>query len=197
MKLVIDEDVVRKTSTPSGATLTFAEVLACLLTKMSKNGHDVIDNLVDRGILIHRNDIFNDNIKPFSKYQDLVSRILVLSDNSVPTKDELTQLATQLKEIYPKGRKSPSVPWQESLSATIYRLQSLYKNFPEIKNYSHEQILEATANYISLFKDDNTYMRTLNYFLWKKDETLKSSLLTMLENPDVTATTFYDSVELM
>lgn len=197
MKITIDEDVVKKTSTPDGVTLTVPEVLACLLSQVCDNAHDLISDLEDRGILIHEPSMFHPRIRPFRKYIDLTNRILLLSDKSLPTENELTPLAYRLKEIYPKGRRSPTITWQDGLTATVDRLKGLYKNFPEIKNYTHEEILEATKRYVELFEQDRTFMRTLSYFLWKKTDSLSSDLIKMLENPDSTASDFYDSVELM
>lgn len=197
MKFTIDEDVVRKTSTPDGVSLTLPEIVVLLLTKLTDNPHEMIENLYNRGILIKANTLLCQPLRPFVKYNNLLQKILLLSDNSIPSENELTPLAKSLKEIYPKGRKSSSVYWQDGLSATIDRLKSLYRHFPEIKEYSVEQILEATKNYISLFPEDKTYMRTLSYFLWKRDETLSSDLIKMLENPDSTAQNFYDAAELM
>jgi len=197
MKFTIDEDVVRKTSTPDGVTLTLPEIVTLLLTKLTDNPHEMIDDLYNRGILVKSHTLLYQPLKPFVKYNNLLQKILLLSDNSIPSESALTPLAKALKEIYPKGRKSDSVYWQDGLSATVDRLKSLYKHFPEIKEYSQDQILEATKAYISLFPEDKTYMRTLSYFLWKRDETLSSDLIKMLENPDSTAQNFYDGVELM
>jgi hypothetical protein len=197
MKLTIDDNIVKKTSTPDGITLTLQEVLAIILSKMTDNPHDILTDLYDRGILILDNSTMFPRLKPFRKYDDLVKRILLLSDQSIPTEDELAPLARALKEIYPKGRKTDSVPWQDSLTSTIDRLKGLYKNFPEIKDYSHDDIIKATQRYVNMFPTDRTLMRSLNYFLWKRDETIFSDLLRTLENPDSTASDFYDSAELI
>lgn len=197
MRITIDEDVVRKTSTPDGVYLTLQEVIALLLTKVSDNAHDVISDLHDRGILIKEQSTLYPRLKPFVKYNDLLNRILLLSDQSLPSESDLAPLAKALKEIYPRGRKSDYTYWQDSLSATVDRLKGLYKYFPEIKNYSHEEIIKATQKYVNLFPEDKTYMRTLSYFIWKRNETISSDLVKILENPDSTAQSFYDGVELM
>lgn len=197
MKIVIDEDIVATTSTPDGVKLTLPEVLACVLTQLSENGHDVISNLESRGILIHEDSLLYHRIRPFKKYKDLVHQILLRSDQTLPKESELIPLAQALKDIYPKGRKTGSITWQDSLTATVDRLRELYKKFPEIKGYSHEQIIQATQMYVDLFKSDNTLMRTLNYFLWKKGDSISSDLIKMLENPDSTMPDFYDSAELV
>lgn len=197
MRITIDEDVVKKTSTPDGVYLTLQEVIALLLTKVSDNAHDVISDLYDRGILVKEQSTLYPRLKPFVKYNDLLNRILLLSDQTLPSESDLAPLAEALKEIYPKGRKSDSIYWQDSLSATIDRLKSLYKHFPEIKGYTHEEIIKATQKYVSLFPEDKTFMRTLSYFIWKRNETISSDLVKILENPDSTAQSFYDGVELM
>ena len=197
MRITIDEDVVRKTSTPDGVYLTLQEVIALLLTKVSDNAHDVISDLYDRGILVKEQSTLYPRLKPFVKYNDLLNRILLLSDQTLPSESDLAPLAKALKEVYPKGRKSDSIYWQDSLSATIDRLKSLYKHFPEIREYSYEDIVKATQKYVSLFPEDKTFMRTLSYFIWKRNETISSDLVKILENPDSTAQSFYDGVELM
>lgn len=197
MRITIDYEVVRKTSTPDGVNLTLPEVVAVLLTRVSDNAHDVLNNLYDRGILVMDRSTLYPRLRPFIKYNDLLNKILLLSDKSLPSENELAPLAKALKEIYPKGHKSDTVYWQDSLSATIDRLRSLYKHFPEIKEYTHEDILNATKAYIALFPEDKTFMRTLSYFIWKKNDTISSDLLKILENPDAQAQSFYDGVELI
>lgn len=197
MKITIDNDVIQKTSTPDGITLTFPEVLAIILAKITDNPNDVLSDLYNRGILIMDHSTVFPRLRPFKKYDDLVKRILLLSDKSIPSESELTPLAKALKDIYPKGKKVNTVPWQDSLTATVDRLKGLYKNFPEIKNYSHDEIIKATQDYVNMFGSDRKYMRSLNYFLWKRDESISSDLLRILENPDSVAPDFYDSVELI
>ena len=199
MKFTIDEDVVKKVSTVDGITLTVEEVVACLLNELCDNGIDVINNLIDRGILVQENTMFYTRIKPFRKYRDLVKKILLLSDNTLPGNDELAPLAKALKDIYPKGRRNDdsAIFWQDSLTATVDRLKSLYKHFPEIKEYTNEQIINATRKYVDMFGNNKTYMRTLNYFLWKRNETITSDLIKILENPDISATDFYDNAEMI
>jgi hypothetical protein len=197
MKITIDEDVVRSTSTEDGVTLTMPEVIACILTELSDTGHNVIDDLVDRGILVYENDLYTKRIRPFVKYKKLIRRILLSSDNSIPKDSELIPLAQKLKAIYPTGKKN-SQYWQDSLSAIVDRLKGLYRHFPEIKKYSYEDIVNATQKYIDSFGTDRTYMKTLSYFLWKKkEESVTSELLMVLENPEAAKQSYYDDVELI
>jgi hypothetical protein len=122
MKLTIDDNIVKKTSTPDGITLTLQEVLAIILSKMTDNPHDILTDLYDRGILILDNSTMFPRLKPFRKYDDLVKRILLLSDQSIPTEDELAPLARALKEIYPKGMKDDKWYWADGIALIKRRL---------------------------------------------------------------------------
>lgn len=200
MKISIDEDIIKRTVTDDGKKLSLEEFLGCLLVQLSDNAKYTIDNLIDKGFVKSEKTIFGERITVTQKTSNLIRKIILLSDNSIPQDEELIPLAKSLKEVYPKGRKpNTNTYWQEAVTPTVERLKVLYKSFPEIKEYSHEQIIQAATEYVHLWDNDpnKTYMRTLNYFLWKKDDVLSSDLLKVLENLGNNTLEIFDSSEIM
>lgn len=110
---------------------------------------------------------------------------------------DLDDIASGLKEIFPKGNKMPGTPWCESTKLIAKRLRDFYRRF-EVK-YTKEEILDAARRYV---KDNqgNKYMRTLKYFIFKvnrengsEDET--SDLMTYIENKGEESNNSYSTGE--
>lgn len=184
MKISIDEDVVKKLTTSDGKQLTIGELLVCLLIKLDYNIYEVIDELLSKGVLL-RDSKFPDNLMIFIKYSKLTERILLQSDKSVPKAEELTELAKQLQELWPKGQKKDNNgvgkwSWRSNTRDVAGKLQKFYNIYGNIG--TQEQILLAATNYINKHKYNLTEMRILPYFIMKNtEEGLISDLATELE----------------
>lgn len=182
MKITIDEDVVAKCKTLDNKTLTIGELLVCMLVKSGYNIHDIIDDLLHRGVLLRDSDI-PDKLYIYSKYCSLVETILLKSDKSVPKEEELVKLALQLQAIFPQGRKcddtgTPKWSWRGNKVDVVKKLQKFFKFYG---NYKTEDIIKATTNYVERYKYDNKAMRILPYFIYKEIDGGMSDLATELE----------------
>lgn len=92
-----------------------------------------------------------------------------LADSVQPDKqgDNLDELALKLKEIYPKGRKDGTNNyWTEGQALIVRRLKLFFKKYGT--EYSHEQIIQATQDYVNSFNGDYRFMRVLKYFIFKE-----------------------------
>lgn len=184
MKISIDEDVVKKLTTLDGKKLSIGEVLVCLLIKLDYNINEVIDELVSKGVLL-KDPKIPDHLLIFMKYSKLTERIILQSDKSIPKAEELTELAKQLQELWPKGSKrddngKPKWSWRGNALDNASRLQKVFKLYGNVG--TNEQILQAGKNYVEKHKYDLRSMRTLQYFIIKSTEDgLKSDLVTELE----------------
>jgi len=109
--------------------------------------------------------------------------ILLDSDKTVAPVNDLVDLAKQMQELFPKGKKeTTNYYWRGNTPEIIRKLQIFFKRYGDV---SYEQILEATRNYVESFQDSNSpYMQLLKYFIWKDktDGSQESSLLTYIEN---------------
>lgn len=121
------------------------------------------------------------------KGEDLIRNCLANTD---PTKDnDIETLAIQMKELFPKGSKSPGHPWRSNTKEVIDKL----KRFKISYTYSDDQILEATADYIKTMQN-SPYMRTLKHFIIKKvNDEIVSDLASFIENDKQT---IYDRFDI-
>lgn len=123
----------------------------------------------------------------WSVYED----IIVEADKMIATdEDELSSLAKELKELFPKGRKEgTSLYWAESVPLIVRRLKSFFKRYGKKES---DAILEATKRYVNFYSMKGTaYMRVLKYFIFKEDVdpishevVYTSDLLNEIENTD-------------
>ncbi len=120
---------------------------------------------------------------------NIMNKIILDSDKAVGTKEfieRIENLVPQLQSIYPEGKKQGTTKyWRGSQRDIKEKLQSFFKKYGE--NYTDEQIIAATKEYVKSFNGSYNYMRTLQYFIWKeeiKDGTKSptSELATIIEN---------------
>lgn len=103
----------------------------------------------------------------------------------IKEEDRLIRLIPKLQELYPKGKKDgTSYYWRGSKPELYRKLKYLIKNGAE---FTDEQALQATKDYISSFNGQYTYMHLLKYFLSKKERVdgvieEKSEFLSYIEN---------------
>lgn len=171
--------------------LTLAEFLV-LLPMYLKIDINTVDKkaLATRGLLREKYRFNFETNKPESNGfalmdigSEIMRDILLDSDKTVIPIDNLLGLAKQMQELFPKGKKEgTNYYWRGNTPEIIRKLQIFFKRYGDV---SHEQILEATKNYVESFQDSNSpYMQLLKYFIWKDkiDGSQESSLLTYIEN---------------
>ena len=108
-------------------------------------------------------------------------------DDTMPSEQELQELAASLKAIFPTGKKlGTNNYWTEGVALIVKRLKLFFKKYG--RNYTNDQIVAATREYVESFNGDYRFMRTLKYFILKEvrgaDGTVESAsdLLTRLDN---------------
>lgn len=168
-----------------GNTLSIEEVLACLIVIIGKNPNDIVSFLKERGIILEDPDK-EGTYYVHSEYRILIQKILLQSDKSVPKPSELSSLVDALQELFPKERKCdangvPKWSYRGNKRDINERLQKFYSLYG--KQWSQEQIIEATRRYVERYKDDKSYMKILQYFIFKTGE--GSQLATELEGLDI------------
>ena len=93
--------------------------------------------------------------------------MIVDSDKKQEPNDRLVQLATRLKEIFPKGKKDgTNYYWADGVALIVRRLKLFFKKYGN--TYTDEQIIQATSKYVEGFNGNYTYMRLLKYFIFKE-----------------------------
>lgn len=177
MKITIDEAVCKKHN------LSFAEVIGLLLVRNTDNAYSFLSELEAQEKIVKMGTPPQEDLLITNRWDDEVSAIILESDDTIPSVEELTKLAENLREIFPKGMKVGSSAWRGNVREITLRLQKFYKLYG--KQYSPEDILNAAQKYVDSFPNDRTKMRILKYFILKHDKDNGediSDLATFLEN---------------
>lgn len=129
------------------------------------------------------------NWKITAKGAELLTSVLIDSEESPISDEKLIGLATTLKSLFPKGIKpGTNYYWAEGVSLIVKRLKIFFKKYGN--NFSEEDIISATKRYIESFNGDYRYMKLLKYFIFKDkrgdggEVEYDSDLLTYLENKE-------------
>ena len=179
MKLIIDSDACLNNGTCIGEVLLLYEYALKISPESMKQ------SLIDKGYITNAGDLFG-RYTATDKAVKLLDN--VLADSSVDDDTKIPELATKLKELYPKGKKEGTNQfWADGVSIIVKRLKIFYKKYGF---YDNDIIIKATEDYIKSFNGDYRFMKTLKYFLWSEkvnkagEVEPTSDLLTYIENAD-------------
>lgn len=185
MKYTIDLTVLEKYN------ITFEEFLWLLLNRKKADTEQLTSSLVTKKIA--NRDILNSNkLLLTNKSNRIISSVFIDSDKSIENKDaEFEELAKEMQELYPKGKKSGTTYyWRGSLIEIVKKLKTLVVKYKYELN--REEVLKATKEYVQSFNGDYTKMRLLKYFILKTDvdsdgnSKVTSDLMASIENSDQT-----------
>lgn len=178
MKFIIDTEEIQKQNIP-------LEVVFCTLALYFKcpTNRETFREACKLGLVNYKN--YNPIIYAYEgqeitqKGVDLIEDIIINSEFQKPeVKDRFLNLAEELRDLYPSGKRpGTAYMWKDSAAVISKRLKALYKKY-NLK-YTDEQVINATKRYIESFNGDYTYMQLLKYFI-SKDES--SQLLSYIEN---------------
>lgn len=185
MKLTIDSAVIDKYN------MTVQEFLTLMLVIHRVNLNEAKKALISKGYVISAIDF--DSGTDFERTKlgvDTYNNIILESSpQSMATEERLKNLATKLKEIYPKGKKDGTWYWADGVAVIARRLQIFFHKYDKKMELTDEQIIKATQKYVDemIGKPD---MRLLKYFIFKEaigkggDVEPTSDLLSYIENID-------------
>lgn len=180
--MCVDEGVILKNG------ITISEILFMYSLYYRIDSEEARNSLIKKGLITATYDE-NYNVtglRATNKGVALMNNIVI---DSGPNDGEnrLTFLATKLKEIFPKGRKSgTSHYWSEGIPLIERRLKTFFKKYGD--KFTDEQILNAAKEYVEGFNGDYRFMRVLKYFIFKivrdgeGDTEVESQLLSYIEN---------------
>lgn len=151
---------------------------------------NTLDKILKRGILEHDGyDIFKNmkNPKLINSGIELAESLILESEFNTPIyKDRFENLAFQLRELFPKGKKpGTAYMWRDSNAIIAKKLKALVKKYGDC--FTDEQAIEATRKYVNSFNGNYQYMQLLKYFISKaviKDGQIEetSQFLSYIEN---------------
>ena len=125
--------------------------------------------LVQKGLITaERNDLFQQiGWRLTNKGTEVLDYVIMDSDKEQEPQDRLIQLATKLKEIFPKGKKDgTNYYWAEGVALIVRRLKLFFKKYGN--EFTDEQIVQAAEKYVQGFNGNYQYMRLLKYFIFKE-----------------------------
>lgn len=182
MKLNISEKACKENK------VTFAELLILMAASEEEDLIGTIKNLNLRSLL--GNSLKDGKTHYFLMYDgaETIKNVIAdsLSKQEVGDRD-FEALARALKELFPKGKKDgTSQYWAEGVALIVKRLKLFFKKYG--KDFTNEQIIEATKSYVESFNGNYSFMRTLKYFIFKEainaagEVESTSDLLSYIEN---------------
>lgn len=169
--------------------ITFEEALLLIMIANNFTLDIKESSLVSKGLITKDlSSMFSSNEwRITNKGTELINSIIIDSDKCKTSDASLENLATKLKEIFPKGKKEgTNYYWADGTALIIRRLKLFFKKYGEI--YSDEQIIKAATDYVQSFNSDYTYMKLLKYFILKEkigvggDIEGESELINHIEN---------------
>ena len=149
--------------------ITIDEVLLMLIIHNKVNLEIAEKALIQKGLITaERNELFQQiGWRLTNKGNEMLDSVIMDSDKEQEPQDRLIQLATKLKEIFPKGKKDgTNYYWTEGVVLIVRRLKLFFKKYGN--KFTDEQIIQAAEKYVQGFNGDYQYMRLLKYFIFKE-----------------------------
>lgn len=149
--------------------ISIAEALLMLAIHNNADLDMAQKELIKKGyITANRNDLFQQiGWRLTNKGTEVLDSVIMDSDKEQEPQDRLIQLATRLKEIFPKGKKDgTNYYWADGVALIVRRLKLFFKKYGN--KFTDEQIIQAAEKYVQGFNGNYQYMRLLKYFIFKE-----------------------------
>lgn len=156
---------------------------AFILAAIQYGTEDMYNHLIKEGYITKINSSCYELNKKYTitnRGINLFSDIVLNSDRNITeSSNSISELASRLREIYPTGKMPGTTYYYKgNLQDIEKKLKSFKKRYG---NYTDEDIIKATENYIKSFNGNYTYLKLLKYFIWKDEkrdgETIATSVL--------------------
>lgn len=180
MKLIIDSDICQKYG------MSVDEVLFLMLSSYKSNIPTIKARIPP---LYGVENKFNDwQFYITGEGEQLINKIIVESEPIIKKQgNRFEELAKQLREIFPSGKKDQYNYWRDSVKVITARLQKFAKIYGS--DITDEQIINATKRYVESFNGNYQFMKLLKYFIMKTEDKNgekieESQLLNYIDNAD-------------
>lgn len=157
----------KKAAQQNGITIDEALLMLVIHNKANLEGAERA--LIQKGLITaERNDLFQQvGWRLTNKGTEVLDSVIMDSDKEQGPQDRLIQLATKLKEIFPKGKKDgTNYYWADGVALIVRRLKLFFKKYGN--KFTDEQIIQAAEKYVQGFNGNYQYMRLLKYFIFKE-----------------------------
>ena len=149
--------------------ITIDEALLMLVIHNKANLEEAERALIQKGLITaERNNLFQQvGWRLTNKGTEVLDSVIIDSDKEQEPQDRLIQLATKLKETFPKGKKDgTNYYWADGVALIVRRLKLFFKKYGN--KFTDEQIIQAAEKYVQGFNGNYQYMRLLKYFIFKE-----------------------------
>ena len=157
----------KKAAQQNGITIDEALLMLVIHNKANLEGAERA--LIQKGLITaERNDLFQQvGWRLTNKGTEVLDSVIMDSDKEQEPQDRLIQLATKLKEIFPKGKKDgTNYYWADGVALIVRRLKLFFKKYGN--KFTDEQRMQAAEKYVQGFNGNYQYMRLLKYFIFKE-----------------------------
>lgn len=157
----------KKAAEKNGISIDEAILLIAIHNKADLD--KAMDSLISKGLITEEIDeLFQQNgWRVTNKGNDVIDAVIVDSDKKQEDDSKLISLATELKKLFPKGKKDgTNYYWAEGIALIVRRLKLFFRKYGE--TYTDEQIINAARKYVEGFNGNYRYMRLLKYFIFKE-----------------------------
>ena len=149
--------------------ITIDEALLMLVIHNKADLERAEKTLIQKGfITAEKNELFQQTgWRLTNKGTEVLDSVIIDSDKEQEPQVRLIQLATKLKEIFPKGKKDGiNYYWADGVDIIVRRLKLFFKKYGN--KFTDEQIVQAAEKYVQGFNGNYQYMRLLKYFIFKE-----------------------------
>ena len=149
--------------------ITIDEALLMLVIHNKANLDRAEKALIQKGLITAERDGLFQQVgwRLTNKGTEVLDSVIMDSDKEQEPQDRLIQLATRLKEIFPKGKKDgTNYYWTEGVALIVRRLKLFFRKYGN--KFTDEQIIQAAEKYVQGFNGSYQYMRLLKYFIFKE-----------------------------
>lgn len=157
----------KKAAQQNGITIDEALLMLVIHNKANLEGAERA--LIQKGLITaERNDLFQQvGWRLTNKGTEVLDSVIIDSNKEQEPQDRLIQLATKLKEVFPKGKKDgTNYYWADGVALIVRRLKLFFKKYGN--KFTDEQIIQAAEKYVQGFNGNYQYMRLLKYFIFKE-----------------------------
>lgn len=182
MKLIIDDKMCLKQG------LTMEETLVALGIRSTKDVSQVLDNLVNREVLVLKDGQYHVT----QHWSDVIDEILCDSSGSMDNEERLANLAKRMRECYVHGKMPGTAYYYQCNNREI--ILKLKKFLRIYGNYPDDRIVDATKRFVASFNGNYRYLPLIKYFIYKEKLVMgedggqhvspESQLATYLENKE-------------
>jgi len=209
MNYIVNEELIKSKG------LLVEEVLLLMAIKVTKYPIDsIVQTLIDKKLVWINNEDGSPNLTLMGN--DVMEKLLLAGDTAVPDETRIKELARKVMDVYPKGGKryfsydrdgrkvEHKIPWRGNIADICKRLKKFFKIYGQ---YTDDQIIQATQNYVSLHNNGDDSMRVLGYFILKDENKIgedgkgyveqKSDLASFIEAGEIENTSNHNFGDLI